>query len=444
MDKKPQHFNHKRIRRYSRWIVGAFAALCMLTGTALAADMRSGESFRLAEGEVIADDLYVSAGEVIIDGRIEGDLIAAGGYIEINGEVLGDLIAAGGGVVINGWVEDDVRVAAGSITVAGMVGDDLIAAAGGGFPGSSMMAMQFAQRTLAPGLRLLAASTVGGDAYLAGGAGQIQGAIRGDLAAAMQNLDFSGRVDGDARLYAQEMLVSSDSAVAGTLHYTTSGQYAPPSGIAGSIERGESNELPAQRRSAPLQLILGWFLRTLLAVAGLALAGWLIYQFAPAQIEEPATLLAANPTESVIAGVIALALYLPVSAIAVFVAALLFGPWLGGLALFALLFGLFSLLWTLSPLVTGLWLGRRLLQAGDTQAAPLVTMLLGATTILLAGRVLTWIPCVGGVAYRLVYLASLAFALGALILRQRRRPPTVVADLESLPPDSPGSALSAH
>ena len=57
--------------------------------------MRSGEGangvFRLPAGEIVQDDLYVTGGEIYIDGNVEGDLVAFGGYIEVNGNVTGDV-----------------------------------------------------------------------------------------------------------------------------------------------------------------------------------------------------------------------------------------------------------------------------------------------------------------------------------------------------------------
>ena len=96
----------------------------------LGAEVRGGtgeqDIYHLPASEVVHDDLYVGAAEVIIDGVVEGDLVAAGGYIEVNGEVTGDVILAGGGVVINGKVGDDARVAGAGVTVAGAIGDDLL------------------------------------------------------------------------------------------------------------------------------------------------------------------------------------------------------------------------------------------------------------------------------------------------------------------------------
>jgi hypothetical protein len=102
--------DYGRQRRLWLLTVSVSALILTVAGIASAAEFGSGEQYQLPAGQIVEDDLYVSAGTVIIDGIVQGDLIAFGGYIEVNGEVTGDLIAAGGGIVVNGRVGDDVRV----------------------------------------------------------------------------------------------------------------------------------------------------------------------------------------------------------------------------------------------------------------------------------------------------------------------------------------------
>jgi hypothetical protein len=110
----------QRFRQRQPWtsIAIAFFALILIAGAAWAAEIASGDTYHLPAGQTIDNDLYVTAGEIIIDGVVNGDLVAMGGYIEINGEVTEDLLAAGGGIVINGVVGDDVRAAGNGVTLA--------------------------------------------------------------------------------------------------------------------------------------------------------------------------------------------------------------------------------------------------------------------------------------------------------------------------------------
>jgi len=49
-----------------------------LRHAARAFDGRSGEKVVIEAGEVIEDDLYVTANEFVLDGTVKGDLIAFG------------------------------------------------------------------------------------------------------------------------------------------------------------------------------------------------------------------------------------------------------------------------------------------------------------------------------------------------------------------------------
>jgi len=104
-----------------------------------------------------------------------------------------------------------------------------------------------------------------------------------------------------------------------------------------------------------------------------------------------------------------------VSAILVFVAWLFWG-WFWGLVVFVFLFGTLALLWMFSPIVTGLWLGRRIVRQSDQSVSLLVAMLVGVLVIVVLGR----LPILGW----LVYLLSFVFALGGLMrLAQGTRKP---------------------
>ena len=93
-------------------------------------ETRSGQEVRIGPDEVVEDDLYVTANEVVVDGTVEGDLVAFGRSITVNGTVEGDLIAAGQTVEVGGTVEDDARIAGQALLLGegANVGDDLLAA----------------------------------------------------------------------------------------------------------------------------------------------------------------------------------------------------------------------------------------------------------------------------------------------------------------------------
>ena len=406
-------------RTSQRWLV-AFALVILLSlvlgGAAVAAEFGTGDVYRLASGERVNDDLYVSAGEIFIDGTVDGDLYAAGGYIEVNGEVTGDVVLAGGGIVIRGVVGDDARLAGAGITVLGTIEDDLFMVGGGAGPGGFAFPMQMGSRSIEQGLRLGSSAQVGGDVVVAGGQGEINGAIGGDLLAAAGAVSLGARVNGDAEIFAEQFSTSDSAVVAGQLTYSTPDRVDDVNEVADDVQYEEPVE-PAASPNVVVGL-LGWLLRTLAVLVGFGLLGWLLLRFAPNSLIRTADVIDDEPVAAGLYGLVgaALLIFIPiVSAILVFVAWLLWG-WFWGLIVFVFLFGTLALIWMFSPIVTGLWLGRRIVRQSDQSVSLLVAMLVGVLVIVVLGR----LPILGW----LVYLLSFVFALGGgMRLAQGTRKP---------------------
>lgn len=409
----------------------------LFSSTALAAEVVSGDPYILPRGEVVADDLYVSGGEVIIDGTVEGDLIVAGGYVEINGVVMGDLMAAGGAVVISGVVQDDVRAAGGSVLLTGRVGDDFFAAGGGGFPGMAFVPMQMEGRNVPQGVTVAAGAVVDGDAFIAGGEGLVAGSIGRNLSVGMGNLTFSGRVAGNAALYAETLAVVPGALVQGGLRYSTESEVAIPEGVAASVTQepwrdGSVNEAATEVRN-PIGGFFRWLWSLALTIAGLLLVGWLLWSFAPRQIVGPVATMEARPMEAGIFGLLAAVVILPISVALTFLAVLFWGWFPGGLFVASFLFGLFALIWLLSPIFVGLWVGRNVAKAAGIAGGELLQLLIGIAVIVVTAQVLTIIPFVGDLAFQVIYLASFALTLGSWILARRRSAQVTLAPSVSPP-----------
>ncbi|MBI1297348.1 hypothetical protein GC175_20600 [bacterium] len=393
-----------------RWTV-AFALVgllsLVLSGAAIAAEFGSGDIYRLALGERVNDDLYVSAGEIFIDGVVDGDLYAAGGYIEVNGEVTGDVVLAGGGVVIRGVVGDDARLAGAGITILGTIEDDLFMAGGGAGPGGFAFPMQMGSRSIEQGVRLGSSAQVGGDVVVAAGEGNLNGAIGGDLFVGMGTVSLGARVGGDAEIFAEQFSTTDSAVIAGQLTYSTPNRVDGVNQVADDVQYQQ----PVQPEASPNVIVglLGWLLRTVGILIGFGLLGWLLLRFVPNSLTRTADVIDDEPVSAGLYGLVgaALLIFIPiVSAVLVFVAWLFWG-WFWGMVVFVFLFGTLALLWMFSPLATGLWLGRRIVRQSDQSVSLLVAMLVGVLIIVVLGR----LPVLGW----LVYLLSFVFALGGLI-----------------------------
>jgi cytoskeletal protein CcmA (bactofilin family) len=103
----------------------ALLAVLLVVSPVWAVEISSGEEeVVIGPNDVIEDDLYVTASEIIVNGTIRGDLVAFGNTIIVNGTVEGDLIAAGQSVEIEGTVERDLMAAGQSVELGGTVEDD--------------------------------------------------------------------------------------------------------------------------------------------------------------------------------------------------------------------------------------------------------------------------------------------------------------------------------
>ncbi|MBI5933018.1 MAG: polymer-forming cytoskeletal protein [Chloroflexi bacterium] len=217
-------------------ILAVFGLLTLaITSPVRAFENREGETVVIEKGEVIEDDLYITAATVVVDGTIKGDLVAFGQTITINGVVEGDLMAAGQTVIINGQVKDDARIAGAALQVGteATIGDDLVAG------GAS--------------LETMAGSHVGGDLVVGSGQALLAGDVAGDVIAGTAALELRGKFGGNVEAYV-EMTAESEDMPPMNMYMTQSPISLPtvPGGltvdegatIAGDLTYSSAFELP--------------------------------------------------------------------------------------------------------------------------------------------------------------------------------------------------------
>ena len=421
-------------RRAAVVLALALALLLVVAGGAIGATLVSQDEYRLPAGEVIEDNLYVTGGTILIDGKIDGDLVAVGGYIEVNGEITGDILAAGGAIIVNGPVAGDVRIAGGGLTLNGPIGGDLVSAGGGaGFPGMPSVPMTIGGRQVQQGTELTATGSVGKDALMAGGSGIINGRIAGTLWAGMGSVVLNGQVGGDAHLYANQLVVSDSAKIGGVLYYTTdaSGAAAIPSGVAVSVERVVTETPRAPREPSLTEQILSWTIRLVRALIGLLVLGWLLLRLLPRVTARTLGAMQTQPLPAIGVGLLVVLVAVPALIVLVGLAWLFWGVFPGALATAMFLLGVLGVLWFISPAFTGLWLGRRLFAGPESD---LLKLVLGVLVVVLAIRIVEWIPVAGGLLAWLLLLLSFSFAAGGMILGARGGEPAVTPAPPTGPP----------
>jgi len=390
-----------------RWFVVAFMAFLTLavSSAALAAEFTADEIYRLAEGETVDDDLYIAATAIYINGTVKGDLLAGATYIEIgpSGVVEGDLWAAANGVVIHGTVLDDLRAAGSGVELTGTVADDAFLGAGGG---QTTIPTGVGSQAVTGGLNVT--GEVGGDIYVGAAEADISGAVGGDLFGALGMLYLSGTVGGDVDIQVGEFTVTDAARIGGELSYAAPEQRQIPAGVARDIQY----EAPPASESAGgtiVGAIFGWIFRTLAIGIGVAILGWLLLRLRPNILVRPAAAIQSSPVETGLYGLLAavVLIFIPIASLSLVAFTWAFWGVLPAIATFIFLVASSALVWFLSPLLTGYWLGEKIGERLGGDYSPLLLLLMGALLIVVLGR----LPVLGW----LVYLLSFLLALGGLL-----------------------------
>lgn len=364
--------------------LGALALIVAGVGAAAAGGdvedkLRTGDVVTIEAGEVVAHDLYVTGGDVVVNGTVEGDLVVASSLVTINGSVLGDLVAGTGQLFVNGVVVGDARVGAGVITVRGTIGEDLLAGAGL--------------------IEVADGGEVGEDLIFGAGDVRVDG-------------DVGGSVLGSASTY------TNNGSVGGSENVT--------------LDPGAE---PSEPASEPAR-IAGDAIRQLLTVALFGAAGlWLV----PRALRASESALRRRPLASVGIGIGVLVGYI-IQFIAVILLMILVAVALGSITLDALagvaiwagivdlMISTFALVVAASfvvDAVVGFALAQLVARGWAQSRWQELVLLVGGAAVIVA---LTSLPEVGGIVKVVVIVLGLgAMAVAAAEAWQRRHPPAAVS-----------------
>jgi hypothetical protein len=175
------------------------------------------------------------------------------------------------------------------------------------------------------------------------------------------------------------------------------------------------------------------FFAAVVASVGLVVLGLIVTKNAPKSIAMPSNALASQPKRAFLYGLVAVGLSIllvvPAMSCLFAVLAAMQGPE-AVLAVVLILPGVLLLAWNLSPLITGLWLGRKLTGAPHDLVADLRTLTIGMVVIV----ALRQIPYAG----LLVSLSSLCLAAGGIVMAWSRRGAESQTEVpQPGPPESP-------
>ena len=277
-------------------LITAFILVILLTGAVVPAarafDPRSGDTIVIAKGEVVEDDLYLTASSVTINGIVKGDVIAFGATIILgsSGVIEGDFMGAGQTVRVDGEVGDDARLAGYSVVVAGKIGDDLVSA---GFH-----------------VETGPESQIGGSAVMAGAQALLDGNIAEDVLAGAEGIELRGEFGGDVKVsvgggeqdvnlspgmfmpnmppvpnVGSGLKLAPGAKVSGKLEYTAPRQFSVPAEIASGgvtfIPEPVEEQAAAKAPPTPADRAFDWILGRLRSYFTLLFAGLLLLWLLP-------------------------------------------------------------------------------------------------------------------------------------------------------------------
>jgi cytoskeletal protein CcmA (bactofilin family) len=273
---------------------------------ARAFDGLSGDNVVIKDGEVIEDDVYVSANTFVLDGTVKGDLVIFAETITINGTVEGDLMAAGKSIVINGTVTDDARIAGALLQVSktAVVGGDVIA---GGASLETQKGSSVKGDLVVGSAQTLLDGNINGNVKAGTGALELNGEIGGNVIAEVGEHEDGGpspymyMPQSDIKFPAVKpgFTIAEGAKIKGNLNYTQSKDITiPANAIGGKVTRIAPIVEPVKVQPTPAQLAMTWtfnLFRTIitLIIFGLLL-GWLAPTFMKSLMEKVQTQPAAS------------------------------------------------------------------------------------------------------------------------------------------------------
>jgi cytoskeletal protein CcmA (bactofilin family) len=333
------------------------------------------ETYVLAGGETIENDLIVAAEVVRIEGTLNGDLIVAARLVEVSGAVGGDLLGFARQIEVTGEVRGSVRTASGSLDIDGRVARNVTSA------GET--------------IRLRGGGSVGGSFTAACREAVVAAPVERDLLIVAETNELSSRVGGSATLAGERLVIGGSASIGGPLkfHGEEEPQVAEGAQLASPVDY---EPFEHDREPSPLR----WLTHFVFFWAAAFVMGAAFMLLGPAAAEAITTLHLPSYGKSFLVGLLSVGAGL---ALAVALVVTLIGIPLGLVTLFSWCLGLY-----LAQVYAGVYFGRRILGRPADRSGLLVRLAVG----LLAIHIGKSIPFVGG----LISLVIALWGFGALTL----------------------------
>jgi cytoskeletal protein CcmA (bactofilin family) len=341
-----------------------------------AADFRSGNNVFIPAEEVINDDLYVTGGNIIIEGVVNGDLLAVGGVVRTRGKVADDIIIAAGTLSIEGEVGGDVRAAGANVFIDASVGGDV----------------------LTTGRDIEIMGVIGKDVMATGTTIRILADVGKNLQVSALRTVIGGIVSGNAKISTGDLVVLPTGKISGEVDYDVLEVQEGAAIFGRSIQLLIRGSLPKDLVFVGSFSFFGRVIRFLM----LLIVGVFLVHLAPIASDRVVGIITSKPRKSIGAGLIAL-IAIPICVIILIVT--IVGIPLGVILLFSYLFGLL-----LSRVSVALYIGIKTFErlSGMKDASRLWKLFIG----LLLLEILTTLPVIGW----LINFTVMTLGFGSILL----------------------------
>jgi len=367
----------------SKFLITPLLLLFVFAAQTQAIQFTATNTYAVATGETIDDELWLQTVDAEVNGLVKDDLfLLAGNHMALGGEFERNVWGLGNGIALSGNAKRNVRLAGKTIQLEGAVG------------GNALM--------LGTTIKIGSGATIEGDLAMLGNSIILEGAIEGDVSiTATRSVTLSGTIGGNLDIVAPEIILQRDTRIGGNLTYTAPKELVPAEGmVAGKLTRTLPQRTPAFSKARLLSQAM-WFFAALFA-------GVPFVALFPMTTAMATQLVRTAPWKCLWVGALC-ALALPVFAI-------MSASSVVGLPLGALILGGWGFMAYVSRIVMGLVIGTLILRRNNTSIGHvLLSMAVGLAVIYIA----TSIPAIS----LSVWITIISMGMGALLLGlfQKRR-----------------------
>lgn len=376
------HWGMRLRRTWTRMMIALVAALVLTSSAppASAAIVEHAETYVLPEGDVLANDLIITAQTVRIEGTIEGDLIAFAQTVTVTGRVGGDVLVFAQRLGVTGRVDGNVRSFGEFHDLEGIIARNVT--------------------LFGETIQLHPDAEISGSFTAASETNNLDGRVGRDLLVFAETADINGTVGGNARLTGETIRIGPSAVIQGDLTIHSAGE--PDISPDASLTTGPSIERLEEDTDGPgfgryVWRFIAWSAAFVYGLVALVLAPKLMTRVLETVPRYGASFLLG-----------AAALFATPIAI-VIVCLTIVGIPLGVLAMVAYFVALYS-----AQVFVGAWLGGKLLGAPQSKGQAIGRLALGLAIL----HVAVLVPILGG----LVSLAVALWGVGALVLALMQPP----------------------